>query len=123
MNDTRNPMEVFREEAPAAAQAFNGLITALSASQDLDGRTRQLIYIAMKAAQGDVGAVAAHAGMAKKAGASRAEAQGSYPDDSHSFRNPGRCDVPGSGALGVGSCVGGYDDENMHCVRDAHEQA
>ncbi|MGO9412768.1 MAG: carboxymuconolactone decarboxylase family protein [Spirochaetia bacterium] len=73
MNDTRNPMEVFREEAPAAAQAFNGLITALSASQDLDGRTRQLIYIAMKAAQGDVGAVAAHAGMAKKAGASRAE--------------------------------------------------
>jgi AhpD family alkylhydroperoxidase len=73
MNDTKNPMQVFMEEAPAAAQAFNGLIKALSESEDLDGRTRQLIYIAMKAAQGDAGAVTAHAGMAKKAGASRGE--------------------------------------------------
>jgi AhpD family alkylhydroperoxidase len=73
MKDGRNPMEVFMEEAPAAARAFNGLIEALSESKNLDGRTRQLIYIAMKAAQGDTGAVSAHAGMAKKAGASRAE--------------------------------------------------
>jgi len=48
-------------------------LEALSESKNLDGRTQQLIYIAMKAARGDKGAVTAHAGMAKKAGASRAE--------------------------------------------------
>ena len=69
----RNPMEVFTEEAPAAAAAFNGLIQAVSQGDGLDGRMRQLIYIAVKAAQGDTGAVIAHAGMARKAGASRAD--------------------------------------------------
>jgi AhpD family alkylhydroperoxidase len=66
-------MEVFAEESPAAAAAFNGLIQAVSQGDGLDGRTRQLIYIAMKAAEGDMGAVVAHAGMARKAGASRAD--------------------------------------------------
>ena len=69
----RSPMEVFSEEAPAAAEAFNGLIQAVSRGGGLDGRTRQLIYIAMKAAEGDTGAVVAHAGMARKEGATRAD--------------------------------------------------
>jgi alkylhydroperoxidase/carboxymuconolactone decarboxylase family protein YurZ len=68
-----NPMEVFKNEAPEVAEAFNGLIQALVASKGLDPKTKQLIYIAMKASMGDAGAVRAHLSMAKAAGASKAE--------------------------------------------------
>ena len=43
------PMELFRKEAPEVAAAFNNLIMALVASKGLDQKTKQLIYIAMKA--------------------------------------------------------------------------
>ena len=69
----RNPMEIFAEEAPSEAEAFNGLIRAVAGGKGLDDRTRQLLYIAMRASQGDAAAVAAHAPMAKAAGASREE--------------------------------------------------
>lgn len=69
----QNPMEVFQNEAPNVASAFNHLIVELSSSQGLDSKTRQLIYIGMKAAQGDAGAVFAHTPMAKQAGATREE--------------------------------------------------
>ena len=68
-----NPMELFRREAPEVAEAFNGLIMALVASRGLDQKTKQLIYIAMKAAVGDDTAVKAHLPMAKQAGATREE--------------------------------------------------
>lgn len=68
-----NPMELFQSEAPDVAQAFNNLIGALSSTKGLDSKTRQLIYIAMRAMQGDAGAVAAHTPMAKQAGATREE--------------------------------------------------
>ena len=48
-----NPMEIFRREAPEVAKAFDGLIMSLVASKGLDQKTKQLIYIAMKAAMGD----------------------------------------------------------------------
>jgi len=42
-------MELFQKEAPDVAAAFNNLIMALVASKGLDQKTKQLIYIAMKA--------------------------------------------------------------------------
>lgn len=68
-----NPMEVFRQEAPEVAEAFNGLIDSLVATKGLDQRTKQLIYIAMKASMGDQMAVRAHVPMAKAAGATKEE--------------------------------------------------
>ena len=69
----QNPMELFQKEAPEVAAAFNGLIMSLVASKGLDQKTKQLIYIAMKAAMGDDMAVKAHVPMAKAAGATREE--------------------------------------------------
>ena len=66
-------MELFQKEAPEVASAFNGLITSLVATKGLDTKTKQLIYIAMKAAMGDDTAVRAHIPMAKAAGATREE--------------------------------------------------
>lgn len=69
----QNPMELFRSEAPEVAQAFDGLIQSLVARKGIDQKTKQLIYIAMKAAMGDDMAVKAHIPMAKAAGATREE--------------------------------------------------
>jgi AhpD family alkylhydroperoxidase len=71
--DNNNPMEIFQREAPQVASAFNGLIQSLIASKGLDEKTKQLIYVAMKAAQGDDTAVKFHVPMAKKLGASKEE--------------------------------------------------
>ena len=68
-----NPYMIFRQEAPQAADAFDGLIGAVRALGGLDDKTRQIIYIGIKASQGDAAAVAAHAPMAKQAGATREE--------------------------------------------------
>jgi len=68
-----NPMEVFQNEAPEVAAAFNGLIQSLVTSKGLDPKTKQLIYIAMKASMGDPMAVKAHVPMAKAAGATKEE--------------------------------------------------
>jgi alkylhydroperoxidase/carboxymuconolactone decarboxylase family protein YurZ len=68
-----NPMEVFQKEAPEVAVAFNGLIQSLVASKGIDPKTKQLIYIAMKASMGDIMAVKAHVPMAKAAGATKEE--------------------------------------------------
>jgi len=70
---SENPMEIFRREAPEVAEAFNGLIMSLVASKGLDQKTKQLVYIAMKAAMGDQAAVRAHLPMARKAGATKEE--------------------------------------------------
>ncbi len=72
----RNAFMAFREEAPQCAQAFDALIGAVCAESALDDRTRQLVYIGIKAALGDAGAVAAHAPMARQAGATREEVRG-----------------------------------------------
>lgn len=70
---TANPMEVFQKEAPEVAAAFNGLIKSIVASKGIDEKTKQLIYIAIKASMGDEMAVKAHVPMAKAAGATKAE--------------------------------------------------
>jgi AhpD family alkylhydroperoxidase len=68
-----NPMDVFKREAPEVAEAFNGLIMALVSSKGLDPKTKQLIYIAMKASTGDEMTVKAHVPMAIQAGATKEE--------------------------------------------------
>lgn len=68
-----NPMELFQREAPEVAKAFNGLIEAIVASRGLDAKTKQLIYIAIKASTGDEKAVMAHVPMAIRCGATREE--------------------------------------------------
>ena len=69
----KNTMELFSDEAPEVAAAFNNLIMAVVRRPALDAKTKQLIYIAMKAAMGDDTAVKAHIPMAKAAGATREE--------------------------------------------------
>lgn len=73
MMQAEHPLAVFKREAPQVSEAFHGLISAISTSGSLDAKTRQLIYIGMKAAQADAGAVAAHVPMARDAGATREE--------------------------------------------------
>jgi len=91
-----NPMLVFKEEAPEAAAAFDGLIKALCAREDgMDGKTRQLAYLAMKASQGDMAAVYAHVPMAKAEGATRGE-----------VRDAVLMTLTVSGIRGVVSCLG-----------------
>lgn len=68
-----NPLEVFQKEAPQVAIAFDNLIQSLVVSEGLNEKTKQLIYIAMKAAQGDDTALKFHVPMAKKLGATKAE--------------------------------------------------
>jgi len=91
-----NPMIEFKEEAPEAACAFEGLIEALCSRQDgMDGKTRQLAYIAMRAAQADPASIYAHVPMAKAEGATRGE-----------VRDAVLMSLTVSGVRGVLSCLG-----------------
>lgn len=64
---------VFQSDSPEIAGAFNKLIEAIAKPSALDGKTKQLLYIAMKIVTDDLGAALAHVMFAKKAGASREE--------------------------------------------------
>jgi alkylhydroperoxidase/carboxymuconolactone decarboxylase family protein YurZ len=66
-------MEIFNQEAPDVAKAFNGLIQAISNSKGLDAKTKQLIYVAIKASNADQAALSFHVPMAKELGATKAE--------------------------------------------------
>ena len=68
--------QVLEEEAPSVNGAFFGLAGALEKDGGLDAKTFQLVYLAIKASKGEVGSVSAHAGFAKKAGATREEVRG-----------------------------------------------
>jgi AhpD family alkylhydroperoxidase len=73
MNTKKNLMEVFQDEAPEVARAFGGLIQAVSQMPALEPKVKQLIYIAIRASQGETTAVTSHVPMAKQAGATRDE--------------------------------------------------
>jgi alkylhydroperoxidase/carboxymuconolactone decarboxylase family protein YurZ len=73
MEYTVNPIETFYREAPEVSKAFDGLIDALKNTKGLDDKTKQLVYIGIKAALGDATAIFHHVPMAKKSGASREE--------------------------------------------------
>ncbi len=69
----KNPYQAFQQEAPEVFEGFNGLVQSLINTKALDAKTKQLIYLAMKASQGDDTAVMFHVPMAKQAGATRDE--------------------------------------------------
>jgi alkylhydroperoxidase/carboxymuconolactone decarboxylase family protein YurZ len=73
MEQQSNPIEVFLREAPEVSKAFDGLVQSLKDTKGLDSKSKQLIYIGIKAALGDANAVFYHVIMAKKLGASREE--------------------------------------------------
>ncbi|MBP1736418.1 MAG: carboxymuconolactone decarboxylase [Oscillospiraceae bacterium] len=101
-----NPFDTLKQEVPEVAAAFNGLISAISASGGLDEKTRQLIFIGIKASQGDTSAAAAHTPMAKKGGASREE-----------VRDAVLMTLPVSGIQGITQCLApvldAYDREAL----------
>jgi len=68
--------EVWREESPGTSKAFMEFAGLIEKEGGLDAKTFQLVYIAIKAAKGEAGSVTAHAGFAKKAGATREEVRG-----------------------------------------------
>lgn len=69
----KTPMEIFQKEAPEVAQAFDGLVNSLINTKGLDAKTKQLIYIVMKAADASIESTRFHVPMAKKLGATREE--------------------------------------------------
>lgn len=73
MEQQSNPLEVFYRDAPEVSNAFDGLVQSLKDTKGLDSKSRQLVYIGIKAALADANAVFYHVIMAKKLGASREE--------------------------------------------------
>jgi alkylhydroperoxidase/carboxymuconolactone decarboxylase family protein YurZ len=71
--EKQNPFAIFQHEAPEVFAGFNGLVESLMGNTALDAKTKQLIYLGMKVAQGDTTAVMFHVPMAKKLGATRDE--------------------------------------------------
>jgi len=86
--------EVLTEEAPGVNKAFFDLAGAIEKDGGLDAKTFQLVYIAIKASIAEVGAVAAHAAFAKKAGATREEVRGAI-----------LVSLMTNGVAGVSSCL------------------
>lgn len=70
---SKSGYQIFQEESPEVAAAFNKLIEAVAKPSALDGKTKNLLYIAMKIVTDDVGAALVHVPFAKKLGASREE--------------------------------------------------
>ena len=68
--------EVWGKESPETLKGFNDFVGCLMTKGGLDEKTFQLIYLAIQATKGSVGSVSAHAGFAKKAGATRDEVKG-----------------------------------------------
>jgi len=68
--------QLLGEETPSIKDAFFDFAGTVQKDCGLDEKTYQLIYIGIKAAAGEPGPVAAHAGFAKKAGATRDEVRG-----------------------------------------------
>ncbi|RWX00318.1 carboxymuconolactone decarboxylase family protein [Flavobacterium cerinum] len=71
--EKQNPYEAFQKESPEVFEGFNGLVESLMNTKALDQKTKQLIYLGIKVAQGDQTAVMFHVPMAKKLGATRDE--------------------------------------------------
>ena len=68
--------EVWEKESPETMKAFFSFADTIQNEGGLDEKTFQLIYLGLQASRGAVGSVAAHAGFAKKAGATREEVRG-----------------------------------------------
>ena len=65
--------QTFLQEAPEHARAWTAAVNGLAAASHLDAKTSHLAYLAVLAALRLESGVPFHVGLAKKAGASRAE--------------------------------------------------
>jgi hypothetical protein len=90
----QNMMELFSTEAPEVAAAFNNLIMTLVKRPALDAKTRQLIYITMKAAMGDrYGSKSPYPhGKGRRGNPGRGDRRD--PHDPDGCRDPGDCSLP-----------------------------
>ena len=86
--------EILTEETPSVNKAFFDLVGVIEKDGGLDAKTFQLVYIAIKAAAGEADPVAAHAGFAKKVGATREEVRGA-----------GLVSLITNGVTGIASCL------------------
>jgi alkylhydroperoxidase/carboxymuconolactone decarboxylase family protein YurZ len=68
-----DPIRVFQQEAPDVLKAYGDMIRSLTEAQGMDPKTRELIYIGIKASQGNAQAIKYHVPIAKKNGATREE--------------------------------------------------
>ncbi|MBK6777207.1 MAG: carboxymuconolactone decarboxylase family protein [Flavobacteriales bacterium] len=68
-----NAFQLFFTEAPAHAKAWMGAVQGLDTASALDKKTGHLAYLAVLAALRLESGVPFHVGLAKKAGATRAE--------------------------------------------------
>jgi len=66
-------MQLLQKEAPELQKAFHGVVQAVSESNGLDPKTKQLIFLGIKASQGDATSIKFHVPMLKKLGATRDE--------------------------------------------------
>ena len=71
-----NFFEVWGKESPDTMQAFMDFAGKIQGKCGLDEKTFQLVYMGIQASRGGVGSVAAHAGFARKAGATKKEVIG-----------------------------------------------
>ena len=76
MAEEKSFFDVWGKESPETMKDFMGFIGSLMKNSGLDEKTFQLIYMAIQATRGGIDSVAAHAGFAKKAGATRDEVKG-----------------------------------------------
>jgi alkylhydroperoxidase/carboxymuconolactone decarboxylase family protein YurZ len=70
---SKSGYQIFQEESPEVASAFNKLIETIAKPSALEAKTKHLLYIAMKIVTGDEAAALMHVPFAKKLGASREE--------------------------------------------------
>lgn len=66
-------MQLFQEVAPDVSQAFMSLVQSLGNIKGLDPKTKEIVYIGIKASMGDSQAVQYHVPIAKKLGATKEE--------------------------------------------------
>jgi alkylhydroperoxidase/carboxymuconolactone decarboxylase family protein YurZ len=71
-----NFFELWGKESPETLQAFMDFAGTIQGKGGLDEKTFQLVYIGIQAHRGGIGSVTAHAGFAKKAGATKQEVLG-----------------------------------------------
>jgi len=80
---SQNPFELFEKEFPEISEKYNALVDAQRNQKGLDGKTKQLINIAIQTAVRNPRGVKFHAMMAKDAGASREEVLGAVVMNLH----------------------------------------
>lgn len=76
-------MELFARECPGLAKALEGMVDAQRSLEGMDGKTRQLVNLAIQTANRNPRGVFFHARMARNEGATRGEVIGAVVMNLH----------------------------------------